>query len=166
MQPFMTLLAYPLALALLWWALTGGASSSWLIGIPVIVSAAVLAMRLAGHRGLPRLSALGVIRFVPFFFIRCLTAGLDVARRALSRQMLLEPALVDYRTSLPAGSAQVAMVNVLSLLPGTLAADLEQDRLRVHVLDKGQNFQREIYEVERAVARIFRAPSPKSGAEA
>ena len=158
MKRFVSLSACALALAALWWALTGGEPSSWLIGAPSIIVALVSIRLLSGPREQPSISPLGLIRFVPFFLLRCFTAGLDVALRALSARMSLNPGWIEYRARLPAGAPRVAFINVICLLPGTLSADLVEDRVTLHLLDSQQDHTRELERVERAVAGIFGVP--------
>ena len=52
------------------------------------------------------------------------------------------------------------MANVASLLPGTLIAGLDGDRLEVHVLDQRGDFRRELEALERRVADLFGASLP------
>ena len=139
----------------LWWVLADGESSSWLIGVPAILVAMTCVAVLTRGQPPRSISCVGLVRFIPFFLISCFAAGLDVARRALSRRMALEPLLVECRTRLPSGPARVALVNVISLLPGTLAADLDREQLRVHLLDRNHDHERELRQIEEAVAALF-----------
>ena len=47
------------------------------------------------------------------------------------------------------------MANTVSLLPGTLSAELDEDHLRVHVLDQTGSFATGLAVVEARVARLF-----------
>ena len=137
---------------LLWWILTEGAMNSWLAGALVIVFAV-----LASRALLPGVSwALpGIVRFVPFFLWRSLYGGADVARRALHPRLPISPGLLDYRWRLPPGLPRVFMANTVSLLPGTLSAELDDAHLRVHVLDETGAFAAELQVVEARVAKLF-----------
>ena len=138
--------------ALLWWILTAGAMSSWLIGAPVVLCAV-----LASGALLPGVSwsMSGLVRFVPFFLWRSLYGGVDVARRALHPRLPISPGLLDYRWRLPPGLPRVFMANTVSLLPGTLSAELDEAYLRVHVLDETGAFASELQVVEARVAKLF-----------
>ncbi len=141
-----------LVFALLWWILTQGAINSWLVGAPVVLLAV-----LASGWLLPAISwsPSGVVRFIPFFLWRSLYAGVDVARRALHPKLPISPGLFDYRWRLPPGLPRVFMANTVSLLPGTLSAELGKEHLRVHVLDQSGDFISELSLVEERVARLF-----------
>ena len=141
-----------LLFALLWWILTGGAINSWLAGAPVVMFAV-----LASGMLLPAVSwsLPGIVRFAPFFLWRSLKGGVDVSRRALHPGLPISPVLFDHRWRLPPGLPRVFMANTVSLLPGTLSAELEEDRLRVHVLDHTGDFAAELTLIEARVAQLF-----------
>lgn len=140
------------AFALLWWLLTAGAMGSWLIGAPVVLIATLVSMALVPPFSL---SPSGVVYFVPFFIWHSLRGGADVAWRAFHPGMPIAPGLVDYPLRLPPGMPRVFMVNTVSLLPGTLSAELSANCLKVHVLDTRKSVLSELLTVERAVARMF-----------
>jgi multicomponent Na+:H+ antiporter subunit E len=48
------------------------------------------------------------------------------------------------------------MVSTISLLPGTLIAEMDEDHVTIHVLDGRTQYIAEIEEVESRVARMFR----------
>ncbi|MEA3243826.1 MAG: Na+/H+ antiporter subunit E [Pseudomonadota bacterium] len=138
--------------ALLWWILTEGAMNSWLVGAPVVVFAV-----LASRALLPGVSwsLPGIVRFVPYFLWRSLYGGLDVARRALHPRLPISPELCEHRWRLPPGLPRVFMANTVSLLPGTLSAELDEEHLHVHVLDHTGDFASELTVIEARVAGLF-----------
>jgi multicomponent Na+:H+ antiporter subunit E len=148
--------------ALLWWILTEGAMNSWLVGAPVVVFAV-----LASGALLPGVfwSLSGIVRFVPFFLWRSLNGGVDVARRALHPRLPISPGLFDHRWRLPPGLPRVLMANTVSLLPGTLSAELDEEHLRVHVLDYTGAFVSELITIEARVAQLFGLSLDADGSE-
>ncbi len=138
--------------ALLWWILTDGATGSWLVGVPVILFSTLVSVVF-----LPPFSwsLIGIARFVPFFLWHSLRGGVDVAQRALHPRLPISPGLFDYRFRLPPGPSRVFMANTVSLLPGTLSAGLDEDHLRVHVLDESGAFIEELKVLEMHVAGVF-----------
>jgi multicomponent Na+:H+ antiporter subunit E len=52
------------------------------------------------------------------------------------------------------------MVNTITLLPGTLTAELNDDRLVVHMLDTRTDLAREMGAVEARVRALFALPDP------
>ena len=126
--------------------------NSWLVGAPVILLSTIASIVL-----LPPFSwsLTGIIRFIPFFLWRSLCAATDVARRALHPRLPISPGLLDYRWRLPPGLPRVFMANTVSLLPGTLSAELDEEHLRVHVLDQTGTFASGLAVIEVRVARLF-----------
>ena len=135
---------------LIWWILTDGVMASWLVGVPVVLLSTIASMVL-----LPPFSwsIIGIIRIVPFFLWHSLCAGVDVARRALHPGLPISPAMYHYRWRLPKG--QIFMANMVSLLPGTLSAELDNEYLCVHVLDHTGSFASDLSIIEEYVARLF-----------
>jgi multicomponent Na+:H+ antiporter subunit E len=146
------LLVRVLVLAALWWTLTGGAA--WGFGAPVIAAAVGVSLALQPARRV-RLRPWGLLRFVGYFLMQSPRAGLDVARRAFAPGLPLAPALLDFRLRLPAGPARTLLVNTMSLLPGTLSAGIEGNRLRLHALDTRLPVEQELRAVEARIAAIF-----------
>ena len=157
-----TLVSRGILFSLIWWVLAGGAAASWWIGVP-----AVLAALFASAVLLPPapFAWFQVLKFIPFFILRSLLGGADVAWRALHPGMPIAPGLITYPLRLPPGLPRVFLANTISLLPGTLSAELGANYLQVHVLDVRQDFLSEIETVEKSVAAIFGAalPVPSGG---
>ncbi len=141
-----------LLFATLWWVITEGEMNSWFIGAPVVVLV-VFASRVL----LPgvSLSVAGVARFLPFYLWHSLHGGVDVARRALHPQLPISPVICDYCWRLPPGLPQVFMANIVSLLPGTLSVELDDEYLRIHVLDETIILDSELEVLEKKVAGVF-----------
>ncbi len=138
--------------ALIWWILVDGELSSWPVGVPVVIIATLVSIML-----LPPTSGSlkGLIRFVPFFLWHSLRGGVDVLRRVMHPQLLISPKIYDYRWRLQTDLSRVLMVNVVSLLPGTLSVDLDDEYLRIHVLDQTGDFASELAVIEVRVAELF-----------
>ena len=127
--------------SLMWWVLTDGAIDSWPVGVPVVLISTLVSVKL-----MPPLSwsLRGMVVFIPYFFWHSIRGGVDVARRALHPQLPISPGLFDYRFRLPPGLPRVFMANTVSLLPGTLSVELEEEILRVHVLDETRAINEEL----------------------
>jgi multicomponent Na+:H+ antiporter subunit E len=112
--------------------LADGAANSWWIGVPALVLAVGVSTAL-----LPPVSFAwrGLVSFAPFFLLRSMLGGTDVSWRAFHPDMPIAPDLIEYRLRIPPGLPRELMVNTVSLLPGTLSAELDRDVLKVHVLD-------------------------------
>lgn len=151
----------PLLLAL-WWVLTDGAPDGWSFGV-IAVALSIGALHVATPRETrdvnDSLRWTALPAFAWFFLGRSLLAGIDVARRTLSPAMPLSPAIVRYPTELPPGRARVLLVATLTLLPGSLGVDLEDDLVMLHVLDARTDIEHDIRVAERAIGPLFARPS-------
>jgi len=154
-----TIFTRGLMLALVWWILTDGSTASWWIGVPAVLLALAASVLL-----LPpvRMVWFQVLKFAPFFLMRSLLGGADVARRAFQPDLPIDPDLITYRMQLPPGLPQVAMANTVSLLPGTLSVSLDRSILSIHVLDRKNDFLPELTVLEQKMAGIFGAPMQNS----
>jgi multicomponent Na+:H+ antiporter subunit E len=153
-MPIARTLALRLTLfALLWWALTEGQSGSWPLGGVFVLSATALSMALS--RPVPW-SPAGFVRFVPFFLWHSLRGGVDVAWRACVPSLPIAPAVLTYRFRLPPGRARVFMTAVVSLLPGTLSAEVVRHTLHIHILDGRVSSEADLVLLEAKVAALFR----------
>lgn len=139
----------------LWFILSDGSMLSWLIGVPFILAAVISAVYLAPLE-IPRFNPLYLVVFFPVFLKLSIAGGVDVARRALVREIPLQPGLLEYSLRLAPGTPRIFFMLLISLLPGTLSADIAGDRLTVHVLDTGQDNQAELASLEEKVAHLFR----------
>jgi multicomponent Na+:H+ antiporter subunit E len=89
-----------------------------------------------GQWGLRPLALAG---FVLRFLRQSIVAGVDVALRALSPRLPLQPGFVVYRPRCAPGPSRDAFCTVTSLLPGTLPSGPDDSgRLVVHCLDTSQ----------------------------
>lgn len=142
--------------SVIWLILSDGLAHSTLtgliIGVPTVLFATYFSVSL-----LPKgtLSLMGSLRFIPFFIWNSLYGGIDVGVRAFQSKSALSPALINYPWRLPPGPAQLFMLNVVSLLPGTLSSSITEQYLQLHVLDKNADILSETKILENKVADIF-----------
>ena len=139
----------------IWWVLTDGNTSSWWIGLPAVMLTIIVSIILIPPT---HLVFIRVIWFVPFFLIYSFKGALDVAWRVFHPRLPISPGLIKYTLSLPPGLAQVLMINLVNLVPGTLTAKLEHNVLTIHVLDIRNDFKTELITIEQHVAKIFGSP--------
>jgi len=150
-------LLHAAVLAGLWWLMVQGRSDAWLVGVPAIAAAALVSSRL-GDGSLPRFSPAGLPAFAFLFLRESAAGGIDVARRTLGRRLRVKPGFASYRLHIQERGARVLLVNCVSLLPGTLAADLDGDQVQLHLLDVDQDPEPQLLRLEQAIARLFAVP--------
>lgn len=138
----------------IWWLLTDGAPGSWIIGLPTVIAATWTAQRLQVNPPLG-ISIAGILRFLPLFAYESLRGGIDVTLRTLSPKMRITPGFARYDSCLEQEGARIFFLNCVSLLPGTLAADLNGTQINLHLLDKDRNPESDLRRLEHAVGRIY-----------
>jgi multicomponent Na+:H+ antiporter subunit E len=139
-----------LLLSALWLALAG--TRGWGFGLVFVLCGALAGAMLAPVR-CHRVNPLRLPGFIGFFLRESWRGGWDVARRALRRELPLERCWAHWPLRLPPGQPRTLMIGVVSLLPGTLSADLREDTLWVHSL-AGDPCPG-LAELEGRIARLF-----------
>lgn len=141
----------------LWAGLTGGGAESWLFGAPAVLVGAALAWRLAPATGW-RLSLPGALVLAAWFALRALRGALEVAGRALHPRATVAPGWHRQPLQLPPGAPRLVMAYAVTLLPGTLTAELQDEALVVHVLDTRSDPAAELAALEARVRALFALP--------
>lgn len=148
-------------LAVIWLALTG--LDALTLGAMTAVIGGIFGAWVAPGR--PHTwRPLRLFRFTRYFLWTSLAGGLDVAWRALQPRMAIHPTWLRYRLSLPPGQPRTLMVSMLSLMPGTLSAELQDDdMLLVHALDGSdeQATRNSVGKLEQELAWFFSLPLPE-----
>jgi multicomponent Na+:H+ antiporter subunit E len=148
-------LAWRLALfTTLWLILCGGRLESWPFGLPAVSLAAWLHLRLAAGRQ-SGLRPLMLLWFLPFFFTKSLGSGLDVMVRVFHPRLPIDPALLVYPFTLRHQGCRILLANCITLLPGTISAQLVDDAIIVHTLDKGLPVLATIRDLEERIAKLY-----------
>jgi multicomponent Na+:H+ antiporter subunit E len=94
--------------------------------------------------------------FALFFVGQSLLTGLHVARLALSPSSAWKPGWLTLPSRLPEGPARALFGNLVSLLPGTLCGDLDDDGVHhIHLLQAHRNPEGSLRALERRVARLY-----------
>jgi multicomponent Na+:H+ antiporter subunit E len=151
--------------AALWAILTEGDPNALGYGLAVVGAAVAASLWLQRSPG-GRLHWIALFRFLPVFLWGSLRGGMDVALRAIHPRLPLAPALQDYPLRIPDGPGRVLLIDVISLMPGTLSADLRGDTLAVHVLDGRQPVLPKIQALEERAAALFGLTLEPVGPEA
>ena len=95
----------------------------------------------------PKILAYGV-----YLFFEIVKANLATFRRIYSRREV-EPAVVTFQTKLKTGWQRILLANSITLTPGTITLEEDEDRLTVHCLDRA-DADLEDSGMERRIARL------------
>lgn len=139
---------------LLWWVLTEADPKGTGFGFIAATLTGLGGVAVAS-RWQHRLRVLAIPGFI-FYFVRLsLIAGVDVARRTLHPKLPMAPQMIRVPIQLPAGAPRWLLGNTLSLLPGTLSVDIDDDHLLLHALDGKQPIAEQVADTERRIAALF-----------
>lgn len=119
----------------------------------VVVLAAIAVGRLYGPEHMHRWRPLQLLAFLAYFARGSLYGGLDVARRAFAPHMPIEPCTVRRPVRVGSGQPRTLLVSAISLMPGTLTADVDEEELVVHLL--APDMAAEIDGLERRIEALF-----------
>jgi multicomponent Na+:H+ antiporter subunit E len=121
-----------------WLILTGFRAADLVVGILAAILATLASLRLMPPAPW-RFRPIKLTKFVFRFFRQSITAGIDVAWRALDPRMPLQPGFVTCLTQMPEGPTLSAFCTISSLLPGTLPCGHDAGGgLVIHCLDVTQ----------------------------
>lgn len=158
MNPVRELIGRVLLFTGVWLLLAGTDPLSWIVGVPAVAGATWASQRLAQRaRGL---SLIGLVRFLPYFLLESVRGGMDVAFRVLRLRLRISPGVQTYRSRLHDRAARIFFAGSISLLPGTLSADLRGSVVHVHALDAATDLTPELARLERRVAELFAQTLP------
>jgi multicomponent Na+:H+ antiporter subunit E len=81
----------------------------------------------------------GLVLYLPWLFWEIFLANLQVAYIVLHPRMkdLLDPQLVRFKTSLKRPISRVTLANSITLTPGTITVNIEDDEFLVYALTQG-----------------------------
>lgn len=119
----------------------------------VVVVAAIAVGRLYGPEHMHPWRPLQLLAFLGYFVRGSLRGGVDVARRAFSPSMPIDPCTVRRPVRVGSGQPRTLLVSAISLMPGTLTADVDGEELVVHLL--APDMEREIDGLERRIVALF-----------
>ncbi len=121
-----------------WLVLTGADPGDLLAGLVAAVAATWASLRLMPAQPWS-LRPIKLAGYVLHFLRQSITAGIDVAWRALDPRMSLQPGFVVYQAQLPPGTTRETFCAIMSLMPGTLpCGPTDGNALTIHCLDVTQ----------------------------
>lgn len=93
------------------------------------------------------------ITYLALFFLALIRANLDMARRVLSPALPLQPNLVEIKTELQSPLGRLILANSITLTPGTLTVDVNDQILLIHWIDAPEDV--DIESASETIARQF-----------
>ncbi|MEA3282415.1 MAG: Na+/H+ antiporter subunit E [Euryarchaeota archaeon] len=141
------------------WLLLSAHSDPFHVGAGIVCSLIVayashdLLFAGAGNHTLTKI--VRFITYLPWLIYQIVLANIDVAKRALSPNMPIDPQVVTFKTMLQSDVARTALANSITLTPGTVTIDIVDDVFYVHAI--AQEPADDLLEgaMERRIAHIF-----------
>lgn len=112
------------------------------MGVVTVVGVMIFNYQLKQHHffkdDMDDLSELRFGRAVYYFFwmiYQIIVAGFHVLTVIIRPKMPIEPTLITFEVDLPSAHAKMILGNSITLTPGTLTIDIEDDTFTVHAID-------------------------------
>jgi multicomponent Na+:H+ antiporter subunit E len=144
--------------SIFWLLLTGWQPNSWGVGVVFITMASSLSLFLTGKQRQSEEWLINPTKSIPFlfyFFAQSLRGGWDIAKLALIPNSKLSPGVIIYQTDLVTESQIFTLMQVLSLLPGTVSANRTGGEITIHVLNLNSFNRTEIDDCQRRVIQLL-----------
>ena len=127
-----------LILMALWVLLTpNDAQELWAgLAVSVLVALFTIGMEpvLGDIRWTPKALVFSVA-YVFVFFKELIVSNLDVARRVVNPRLPIKPGIVKVKTNLTSSIAKTILANSITLTPGTLTVDIQDEYLFIHWIE-------------------------------
>lgn len=99
--------------------------------------------------------AVAVLGYVPFLIKEIVVATIYVAEKVLDPRMPIDPVIIAHRCKFERDVSRVAFANSITLTPGTLTVDVDQDTFVVHCLNEGFADSIASGFLERKISQVF-----------
>jgi multicomponent Na+:H+ antiporter subunit E len=108
-------------------------------------------MRLVDAEGVPVELAWRLLRYAPWLVWQVFLANLHVARRILDPKLPIHPSVIRVKTGQKSDLGRVIYANSITLTPGTVSINIDEDEIWVHALTKETAADLETGEMDRRV---------------
>ena len=140
------------------WLLLSGLYTPFLVlaGLGTSLAVAALAWRMgaADSEGYPVELTLATVTYWPWLVKEIIVSGWQVTRIVLHPRLPVSPQLVRFKPSQRTPVGLVTHANSITLTPGTLTVEAEQDSFLVHALTRAGAAGLEGSEMDRRVSRL------------
>jgi multicomponent Na+:H+ antiporter subunit E len=149
---------------LAFWILLSGKLEPLFIGMGIVSALVVtrfgvplLTEVLGSPEDTPPVDLLRLVAYIAWLLTRIPSAAVDVALSILLPSRSPEPGVVRFTTGLYSPAARTLLANSITLVPGTMTLSVDGGEFVVHALSPRAAQDLANAEVQRRIARIFRA---------
>ena len=134
------------------------ASFDWIhLGLGLVLSFAVAWINSGHSPFVPKFRLWGnILLYVPWLFVKIVQSSLHVSKLILHPALPINPRLIHVETKLRHHAAVVLLGNSITLTPGTITAEVDQNTLIVHAMDDVSAEDVTSENIESRIAEIFR----------
>ncbi|MEM7263175.1 MAG: Na+/H+ antiporter subunit E [Planctomycetota bacterium] len=108
------------------------------------------------------LNVLGLVTYAPWLAWQIVRANVDIARLVWSPRLKIQPRVIQVPVKLKTPLARATYANSITLTPGTVTIQLENDRYLVHALTDAAAEDLLSGEMERRVLRLEGTPDEEA----
>lgn len=120
---------------ILWLVLAGVNLQELIAGALVSMLLAVVVGRVVNYEFGPN-TIMAVVKYtflyIPLFVWKLILANLQMAKIVLSPSLPIKPGFVVLKTGLKKDISKLSLANSITLTPGTLSVDMDEDEILVH----------------------------------
>ncbi|WP_331773891.1 Na+/H+ antiporter subunit E [Sulfurospirillum sp. 1612] len=132
----MRLIFWTVFLFIIWVALTMSFSNQELItGFVVSFILALLYVRNYKSLDTFRFQPIMYLSYLVVFLKNLVLSNIDVARRVIDPKLPINPGIVAIKTALQEDYKKLILANSITLTPGTITLDVQEDTLYIHWID-------------------------------
>ncbi|MDF1558061.1 MAG: Na+/H+ antiporter subunit E [ANME-2 cluster archaeon] len=95
------------------------------------------------------------ILYLPWLLFQIIIANVDVAKRVLDPKMPIDPVMITFDSVLKTDLSKTTLANSITLTPGTVTIDIDDNTFLVHALAKGLADDLLEGTMEKKVAHVF-----------
>ena len=143
---------------LFFWLTLSGHYTQFLITAGVISSVliAILAhkMDVADREGHPIHLAPSALTYWPWLVVQIIQSAINVTRIILNPSLPVSPTMTRVKMSQQTDVARVTYANSITLTPGTISVDIEDDDIIVHAITRENAIELEAGEMDRRVTKF------------
>jgi multicomponent Na+:H+ antiporter subunit E len=107
----------------------------------------------------PRIDLWHLTRFLVWLLLRIPPAGVAIARVVLDPRRPPRPGVFRFRTGLASPAARTLLANAITLVPGTMTLNVEEDEFTVHAFTPDAAADLATAAMQRRIALAFRQPA-------
>jgi len=132
----MRLVFWTLFLFIIWMALTLSFSNQELIA-GFVVSFTIAYIYTTNYKSLDefRFRPIVYLQYFVVFIKNLILSNIDVAKRVIDPKLPINPGIVEIKTNLKEDYKKLILANSITLTPGTITMDVQDDRMFIHWID-------------------------------